>query len=187
MHRLSVAGWPSEAALVRAVGNVLTARIEPSIDPSNTDHVWLTIDAGLSVPIEISINTFSRRNRDAGFDPRVRLGQFPETWLELPAIGVAVMPSFAYANLEAGHHVAYEVRERADLEHLLLGAARACARIEVIGKPYHRRPMVGIHQIHSRRASCAVPEEYIGHDGALRFYFPDHEARWMFFKFCGQP
>jgi hypothetical protein len=85
--------------------------------------------------------------------------------------------------------VIYETLERAEIEALLLDAAARCARVEAIGTPYHRRPIVGIHQIHSRRTSCAVPEDLPGRDGALHFYFDasDREALWLFFKFCGQP
>ncbi|MGH8046317.1 MAG: hypothetical protein ACREKL_03645, partial [Chthoniobacterales bacterium] len=78
MHRSPIpamAGWPAQAPLVRAVGTVSRAQIEPSVNPAEIDHVRLTIAAGLPVSVEVSINTLSRRNRDAGFDPRVRLGR----------------------------------------------------------------------------------------------------------------
>lgn len=43
-------------------------------------------------------------------------------------------------------------------------------------------------KIHSRRASCAVPGDLRGRDGALRFYFESGQATELFlFKFCGQP
>ena len=46
----------------------------------------------------------------------------------------------------------------------------------------------GIHQVHSRRASCAVPRDIVGRDGALRFYFGrDTVCETLLFKFCGQP
>jgi len=188
MHRAPLAGWPVEAPLVRAVGVVRSARIEPSADPANIDHVWLTLEAGLSETIEVAINTFSRRNRDAGFDPRVRVGIKREPWIQLPEIGVAPLARFSYAEKEARANFFYETCERSELEHSLLDLAAASLRVEVIGAPYHRRPLVGIHQIHSRRASCAVAENFEGMDGALCFYFAvPREAHWLFFKFCGQP
>lgn len=182
------AGWPSQSPLVRAVGAVMHARVEPSRNPAEVDHVWLTLEAGLGCPIEVSINTLSRRNREAGFDSRIRVGRRREPWITLPEVGVAPLDHFSYAEKEARANYFYEFRERPELEKLLLDAAQSCLRAEVIGTPYHRRPIVGLHQIHSRRASCAVPEEITGRDGAICFYlaFP-REAHWLFFKFCGQP
>jgi hypothetical protein len=189
MQRFPVPGWPAQAALVRAVGTVRESRIEPSFDPVNIDHVWLTLDAGIGSPIEIAINTLSRRNRDAGFDSRVRVGWLREQWTELPLHGVQALERFSYEDFEARANIGYETLDRAAVERLLLDAAGRCVRLEVVGTPYHRRPIVGIHQIHSRRASCAVPEDLSDRDGAIRFYFdaPEREAHWLFFKFCGQP
>jgi hypothetical protein len=186
MKSLSLTGWPAEAALVRATGTVLDARVEVADDPRRIDHVWITLDAGLEMPIAIAINTFSRQSLDAGFDPRMRVGILREKWLALPSPGVRELAGFSYADYETREDVTYAYYERTDLEALLLTAARGCLVAEVIGTPYHRR-RIGIHQIHSRRASCAKPEEWPGRDGALRFYFADgNEAQWLFFKFCGQ-
>jgi hypothetical protein len=58
--------------------------------------------------------------------------------------------------------------------------------IEVWGAPYYR-DLPGIHQIHSRRASCGVGESREGIDGALRFYFREgNRSELLLFKFCGQ-
>lgn len=32
-----------------------------------------------------------------------------------------------------------------------------------------------------------MPKEYIGRDGAIRFYFRDATAEMLLFKYCGQP
>jgi hypothetical protein len=48
------------------------------------------------------------------------------------------------------------------------------------------RDRLGIHQVHSRRASHSVRTNYIGRDGALRFYNPDHTAEMVLFKYSGQ-
>ena len=188
MRRPLLAGWPAEAPLIRAVGAVRSARPEPSRHAEDIDHVWLTIDAGLTSPIAVAINTLSRRNRDAGFDPRVRVGRKREPWAALPEIGIAPLERFSYAEKEARANFFYETLERPALEKTLIGCARECVRVVVIGAPYHRRPIVGLHQIHARSASCAVPESLAGLDGALCFYFAfPREAHWLFFKFCGQP
>jgi hypothetical protein len=187
MDRTTLAGWPAQAPLVRAVGSATRARIEPSRNPADVDHVWITLEAGLPRPIEIAVNTQSRRNRDAGFDPRVRVGRKREPWVALPDIGVAPLARFSYAEKEARANFFYEFLERDALEKYLVDCAHMSLRMEVIGAPYHQRPIVGIHQIHSRRASCAVPGDLDGLDGALCFYFAfPREAHWLFFKFCGQ-
>lgn len=180
-------GWPAEAALVRAVGSLISARIEPASRPERIDHVWLELDCGLHAPVLIAVNTRSLRNLDAGFDPRVRLGTWRETWKTLPDPQVTAASAFRYAEHETRVNIFYEFLERRDLERILLEAARLSLRITAIGTPYHR-PRLGLHQIHSRHASCAVAEERDGLDGALCFHLAtDREARWMFFKFCGQP
>lgn len=188
MHRPPPAGWPSQAPLVRVVGAVRHARIEPSLREADIDHVWLTIEAGIACPIEVAVNTLSRRNRDAGFDARVRLGRKREPWIDLPALAVEPIERFSYAEKEARANFFYETPDRPELEKILLDTAANCLRVEVIGAPYHRRPLVGLHQIHSRRASCAVAEDIDGRDGALKFWLPfPREIHWLFFKFCGQP
>lgn len=187
MHRGVPEGWPAEAALVRVVGNLRSARIEPALNPDRIDHVWLELDCAFHAPVLVAVNTRSLRNLDAGFDPRVRLGLWRETWSHLPAPGVAAADTFRYADHEARVNIFYESLERAALERQLLTAAHESLRITAIGTPYHR-PRLGLHQIHSRHASCAVREERDGLDGALGFHLArDHETRWMFFKFCGQP
>ena len=72
---------------------------------------------------------------------------------------------------------------------MLVEKAESAVRIEIWGELYARKKM-GLHQIHSRRASCAVPEDKVGSDGALKFFFeadPDRFAELLLFKFCGQP
>ena len=188
MHRVPLAGWPAEAPLVRAIGAVRGARREPAADPAGIDHVWLTLEAGLASPIEVAINTVSRRNRDAGFDSRIQVGKSKEPWIALPEIGVKSLARFSYAEEEARANIVYEFCERETVEAILLEAADTCLRAEIVGTPYHRRPLVGIHQIHARSASCAVPENIRGLDGAIRFFFAfPREAHRFFFKFCGQP
>lgn len=151
------------------------------------DHVWLQIDVGRRLHVEASINTRSIKNARAGFDARIRAGVCRKPWTTLPERGVRALATFDYAAVESVRNVFYETLDRPQMESLLLEKARAAVRIEVWGMPYHRR-QPGIHQIHSRRASCAVPTDVRGQDGGVRFYF-DHprECETWFFKFCGQP
>lgn len=45
----------------------------------------------------------------------------------------------------------------------------------------------GIHQVHRRRASSNVPTNYVGRDGALRFYFREgFSSEMVLFKYFGQ-
>ena len=67
-----------------------------------------------------------------------------------------------------------------------MAGARAALRIEAWGELY-RAQHLGLHQIHSRRASCAVKTDLIGRDGAIRFYLRDGKAEMFLFKYCGQP
>jgi hypothetical protein len=53
---------------------------------------------------------------------------------------------------------------------------------------FYFRAHIGVHQIHSRRASNAVPRDLIGRDGAIQFYYREPRVREMLlFKFAGQP
>lgn len=134
-----------------------------------------------------SVNTFSRRSELAGFDPRIRVGVVRREWDTLPDVGVFPAHGLNYAAIESETNVFYETPERRELEQILVEKAQASVRIQVWGELYARKKM-GLHQIHSRRASCAVPEDLIGHDGALKFFYErDHVAEMLLFKFCGQP
>ncbi|MEI8385967.1 MAG: hypothetical protein WCG76_00070 [Verrucomicrobiota bacterium] len=171
--------------LVRVVGRILGVDVEECENPDEIDHVWIRIHAGAD--LIVSINTSSKKNRLAGFDPRIRVGLNRGTCAKLPLQGVEICPSNDYADIEARANVYFEHYERGSLEDLLKDrCARACL-LEAWGAPYQRIQQ-GVHQIHSRRASCAVPEDIRGRDGALKFYYESGQATELFlFKFCGQP
>lgn len=176
------------AALAHAVGGALKARAEQHRDPTHIDHVWIRMQAGDTGSAEISVNTSSRRNLVAGFDPRVRVGMISSTWEELPLPVFEPFPRFDYAEQERNVNVFYEHYEREALEELLIATTRRAHLLEAWGEPYRNPRHPGLHQIHSRRASCAVAEDIRFHDGALRFYFPEDKTSTLFlFKFCGQP
>lgn len=146
------------------------------------------MDVGKPQRITVSINTFSRRNFDAGFDPRLQLGIRKEQWVTLPGRGAEEHPGFNYADEERVSNIFYEQYTRVSLEEFLLLTSETAILLEVWGTPYYRRKgQPGLHQIHSRRASCAVAEDMVNRDGALRFYFGDHTSMLCLFKFCGQP
>lgn len=154
--------------------------------PENTDHVFVTLDAGLSLPVILSINTLSFRNRVAGHDPHIRLASLRWRWTRLPARGLYPLEFFDYDTVELLESVEFRVFERVALEEYFALRCANCRLVEAWGVPYHRA-QPGLHQIHSRRASCAVPEDLRGRDGAVRFYFDeDQRSELALLKFCGQ-
>lgn len=153
---------------------------------SNIDHFWITIRVGPAGPLRIALSTHSRQNAAAGFDPRVRVGILASKWAELPAAGLLTCPGLDYREIEAATPVNYLEYERPALEALLAEKTGRASFIEAWGELYVRNHL-GIHQVHSRRASCSVPKEYLGRDGAIRFYFREASTEMLLFKYCGQP
>lgn len=170
---------------VRAVGRLVSVDVEFHVDDSKIDHVWVDIDAGIR--LRLAVNTLSRRNLEAKFDGRVRVGVIRTVYDELPEPGVFPSDGLDYDSIETTHNVFYEFKMRGEMERLLLSEARAAIAVEAWGAFYTRGANHGVHQIHSRRASCAVPENLFRQDGALQFYYERDRIREMFlFKFCGQ-
>jgi len=154
--------------------------------PSNIDHFWITIGMGSGEPIRIALSTHSRQNAAAGFDPRVRVGVVASMWRELPAAGMIRSRGLDYQEIEAAGPVTYIEYERPALESLLAEKTGRALFLEAWGELYVRNHL-GIHQVHSRRASCSVLQDYKGRDGAIRFYFADGaRTELMLFKYCGQ-
>ena len=172
--------------MVRVVGTVTGFRIENSQREENIDHVFVMVDAGLQLPIILSLNTLSFRNRVAGHDPRIRLASLRWRWTRLPLRGMYPLEFFDYETVELLENADYRVLGRRELEEYFALHCANCRLIEAWGVPYHRAEP-GLHQIHSRRASCGVPEDLRGHDGAVRFYFDeDQRSELALLKFCGQ-
>lgn len=153
--------------------------------PGNIDHFWITIRTGEPGPVRIALSTHSRQNAAAGFDPRMRLGTITSSWTELPAAGLLASPGLDYRAIEAATPVTYVEQERPALEALLAEKTGRAVFIEAWGELYVQTHL-GLHQVHSRRASCSVLSNYFGRDGAIRFYFPDNTALMLLFKYCGQ-
>ena len=171
---------------VHVTGVPYTVEVEQSEDPLRVDHVWITLEVPPFGRIRTAINTLSRFNRDAGFDSRVRLGIVAGTWEEKPENGLLEERGQDYAMIEAALPVTYEFYETAVLAELLVAKAKSAVRAEVWGELYAQENL-GVHQIHSRRASCAVTRDIKGRDGALKLYYADNTSELFLFKFCGQP
>lgn len=163
------------------------AEVESHRDPERVDHVWISMDIGGPERVLVSVNTLSIRNRAAGFDPRIRTGIVRATWDHLPPRGAEACSRMDYADIESATNVFFEHFDRPAMEVLLIERCARARLLEVWGAPYHSRQH-GLHQVHSRRASCAVQEDIVGRDGALKFYFEqDRSTELILFKFCGQP
>jgi hypothetical protein len=155
--------------------------------PANIDHFWITLGVGGGEPIRIALSTHSRQNAAAGFDARVRVGVVTSVWSELPSAGMAACRGLDYHEIEATEPITYIEYERPALERLLAEKTARAVLIEAWGELYIRNHL-GIHQVHSRRASCSVLQDYKGRDGAIRFYYGDNAtAEMLLFKYCGQP
>jgi hypothetical protein len=175
-----------QGEFVLVAGELADYAAEISKDALNVDHFWITIRAGVPGLLRIAINTFSKLNARGGFDPRMRVGIVGSTWMTLPAAGVFKSPGLDYADIESKGAVTFAEYERPALEQLLVGKIRRAIFIEAWGELY-ARDHLGIHQVHSRRASCSVRKNYRGRDGAIRFYFGDDStAEMLLFKYCGQ-
>lgn len=171
---------------VHVVGIPYFVEAEPAPD-DRQDHVWLTLEVPPFGRLRASINTFSRLNRDAGHDPRVRLGVIREPDSELPEPSLEVHPGLDYTEIESRANVFYEHYDRDALTELLVRKGRIAVRAEVWGDLYAHHHL-GVHQIHCRWASCAVPADLRNRDGMLKLHYPARQGTETFlFKFCGQP
>jgi hypothetical protein len=176
--------------LVVACGGELEARIEESHRDDRVDHVWITMDCGFQPRVLVSVNTRSLRNAEEGFDARVRVGMVRGENEHLPPRGMMALTAFDYADVEAQNNVFYETKTREEMELLLFHHCEEAVVLQAWGAPYRRRKHPGLHQIHSRRASCAVATDLQGLDGGLRFFYRDAtgiRSVTLLMKFCGQP
>jgi hypothetical protein len=185
-HREKPARFPlNHGDLVHVAGTAVAFAAEIDRVPANIDHFWITIDAGTAERIRIALSTHSRQNAAAGFDARIRLGIVASPWSELPPSGVFKSAGLDYQTIEAASPVSYVEYERPALEDLVTNKVKHARFIEAWGELYVRTH-VGIHQVHSMRASCSVARDLLGRDGAIRFYFPEGTAELLLFKYCGQ-
>jgi hypothetical protein len=176
----------SPPRFVRVAGSVHNAQLEPAPNPAEVDHVWITLDVPPYGRVRAAVNTISRISRVSGFDPRVRVGIMRGTWTALPEAGLSELDGLSYGTIETSANVFYEVIEQTLLEEMLIEKSKRALAVEVWGELYARRE-IGIHQIHSRRASHAVPVDVPERDGAIKFYFSERQqSELLLFKFAGQ-
>jgi hypothetical protein len=180
-------GYPqlSHGDLVHVAGTPIAFAAEIDRVPGNIDHFWITLGTGTGEPIRLALSTHSRQNAAGGFDSRMRVGIIPSTWKQLPVAGLEKSIGLDYHALETVSPVTYVEYERPALELLLSEKTKRAILIEAWGELYVRTHL-GIHQVHSMRASCSVPRDLVGRDGAIRFYFADSTAELFLFKYCGQ-
>jgi hypothetical protein len=177
----------SPPKFVHLVGVPYAVQVEEATDATRLDHVWLTLEVPPFGRLRVSINTLSRVSRDAGVDHRVRLGILPTTYTERPNTGFEEFPGMDYAKLETNGLPVYEPYEHEALCELLVAKAKTAIRAEVWGELY-ARDQIGVHQIHCRRKSLAVPLDLKNKDGALKLYYAEgNAAELLLFKFSGQP
>jgi hypothetical protein len=177
----------SHGDLVHVAGTPISFAAEIDRVPANIDHFWITLGTGTGEPIRIALSTHSRQNAAGGFDSRMRVGIVPSTWQTLPPAGLVKSTGLDYHALESVSPVTYIDYERPALELLLTQETRDAILIEAWGELYVRTHL-GIHQVHSMRASCSVPRDLQGRDGAIRFYYAEkNRAELLLFKYCGQP
>lgn len=176
----------SPPKFVHARGVPYTVAVEEAEDPREIDHVFLQLEVPPYGRLRVCVNTLSRLNRDAGYDGRVRVGIIRSAYVEKPLPGLEECAGLDYAKHEEKHNVFYEHFAHAALVAALVAKMKVAIRAEVWGELY-ASDHLGIHQIHSRRASNAVPIDVPNRDGALKLYYPqDNVAEAFLFKFDGQ-
>lgn len=176
----------SPAKFVHVTGVPYAVETEKEEEDGKIDHIWITIEAPPYGRLRCVLNTLSLINREGGFDHRVRLGIVKSEWKEKPPTGLEEHPGQDYGVLEAVVAVDYTPHERDALSEILLEKGKMAVRVEVWGILFAGESL-GVHQIHSRRASCGVTLDLKNRDGAIKLYYPDNTAELLLFKFCGQP
>ena len=177
----------SPPKFVHVRGIPYTVAVEESEDPLKVDHIYLNVEAPPFGRLRVAINTLSRLNRDAGFDPRMRVGIIRSTYTEKPTPGLEECAGLDYAKQEEKHNVFYETLDHDAIVEMLVAKMKVAIRAEIWGELY-ARDHIGIHQVHCRRASSAVPQDLKSRDGAFKLYYPqDNLAEAFLLKFHGQP
>ena len=170
---------------VCAAGEPVSYLVEKHYDPDRIDHVWIDVDAGEYGVLRIALNTWSKRSQFAGFDDRMYVAIVTEEGWEPPSPGVELSDGQDYEQLLTGKTAEFVPMVSGDLEELFIRKAKASKIVQAWGE-LHVRPIAGVHQVHSRRASCAVPDDLRERDGAVNFFYPDRRADLVLLKFCGQ-
>jgi hypothetical protein len=104
---------------VVSVGKPIEFAVETNSDPMKIDHFWITIEAGRIGALRIALSTYSAKQAQAGFDPRMRVGIVALIWTELPNAGLFKCAGLDYRKIEASHPITYAEYERDALVQLL--------------------------------------------------------------------
>jgi hypothetical protein len=170
---------------VHLVGIPYQVQIEPHPNELMVDHVWYDVEIPPCGRLRLTINTASRINQRAGFDPRMRMAVLESVYDQRPEPFMEEAPPLDYRELEAKGAVTYALYDHDPLEALLIAKGKKAMRVEAWGELYIRNHL-GVHQLHSRRGSSAVPADFLGRDGAIKLYYADMTAEMLLFKFSGQ-
>ena len=178
---------PQGGKLVRVAGTPVRFEVERHIDQKKIDHVWLHVKARDHGTIRISLNTWSLKSFESGYDPRIRVAVVTSRWGKLPALGIFPSNGLDYADIPTTNADGFFEYERLALEQLIASNFERAAVVEAWGEVYLRGHR-GIHQVHSRRASSVIATDHVGRDGAVRFYYEEgRTTELLLFKFFGQP
>ncbi len=101
--------------------------------------------------------------------------------------GVFPSAPLDYGTFEAENLIEFAPYDRQSLEVLLLAKAGRADFVQAWGDFYSRGGQAGVHQIHSRRSSFAVPIDHTGRDGAVEFFYrEENTSETLLLKFAGQ-
>jgi len=168
-------------------GTPVRFELERHIDQKKIDHVWLHVKAGDHGTIRISLNTWSLKSFESGYDPRIRVAIVTSRWRKLPALGIFPSNGLNYADILTMNSASFCEYERMALEQLIGSKFGRSLVVEAWGEVYLRGHR-GIHQVHSRRASAVIGTDRVGRDGAVRFYYEEGmTTHLLLFEFFGQP
>ncbi len=177
----------SPPKFVQITGVPYTVELEVCDDPEKLDHIWLSLEVPSIGRLRAAINTTSLIAKEMGVDPRIRVGTVVGTWAEKPSTGLVECNGMSYVAIEALCEIAYEPMERDPLSEMLMAKLKSAIRVEIWGDLYARE-LLGVHQIHCRRASTAVPFDVVGRDGALKLYYAaENRTELVLMKYAGQP
>src|SRR5262245_3511920 len=89
--------------MAHVMGIPYRVEVENSSIPERVDHVIFELQVPPCGPISIAVNTLSRLNRLAGFDPRMRVAVVRSVWQEKPEPFIEEFPGLDYRHFEAEH------------------------------------------------------------------------------------
>ena len=136
---------PQGGKLIRVAGTPVRFEVERHSDQKKIDHVWLHVKAGDHGPIRISLNTWSLKSFESGYDPRIRVAIVTSRWRKLPALGIFPSNGLDYADIPTTNSDGFFEYERLALEQLIASNFERAAVVEAWGEVYLRGHR-GIHK-----------------------------------------